>query len=91
MGKEGAGWRSWHQFGHLPLVDGPVQLCIASQGPVPEFCLLPRGAMAEVPWEHLGFCGGGWGLYSVNIASLPHRGVGIIRFIGLINLKFSNV
>ena len=55
MGKKSAGWRSWHQVGHLPLVDGPVQLSVASQGPVPKVGLLPRGAVAEALWEHLDF------------------------------------
>ena len=64
FGKEGATRRAGHQSGHLPLVDGPIELLVSRQGPVPELPLLPLvvGVVAEASREH-GGCGGVAGGY----------------------------
>ena len=92
MGKEGAARCAGHQGSHLPLLDGPIEFAVPRQGPVPELLLLPLvpGVVAEAAREHGGLVE--WlGAIFCKYCSLPHRGVGVIRFIGLINLKLSNV
>ena len=75
MGKEGAGRCAGHQGGHLPLLNGPIELSVSRQGPVPELLLLPLviGVVAEASWEH-GFGGVAGGLISVNIVAYPTGG-----------------